>query len=602
MASLLNMFKSPDGGGKVFRIYKRITTIGGSHENDICIQHPSVEETHAIIVYDDKNYTISAAGKKGITLINGEKIKSAQLKHQDNVTIGQINLVFDLYDELSGDGEKRRFAEIENYRKLYSFTEKLSGKHDIETLLNTLIDSIIEITNAANGFLILRKEDQGLNFTAARNLNRETISNADMYVSDSIISRVIETGKPIIVSDALSDQEFKTSASVLSLKLTSVMCVPIKESGELLGIIYVGNNNVVNLFSHDTLQALEIFAAQAALIIKNALLVRELQRDVEELSISIQSMRFGSLIGSCAGMMEIYKRIERIAAVDVPVLVLGETGTGKELVAREIHQKSNRKNGALVVVNCGAIPENLLESELFGHKKGAFTGALYDKIGKFKQADGGTLFLDEIGDMPLTLQVKILRAIEERVIVPIGGSKPENVDIRIVAATNKDLEKMIAEGTYREDLFYRLNVISLNLPPLRDRKEDVELIARFFLAKYTSEYKRPEIKGFSPSALSLMRRYRWPGNVRELENAVKKGVILCDKALVSPEDMGISEERRENLSIKPLAEAKEEWQREYILRALEANDQNRTKTAEILDVDPRTIFRYLEKVDADKKK
>ena len=600
MASLISVAKHINGP-RHFKLYKKITTLGSNHDNDICIQHPDVSDNHAFIINDGKHFVINTANKKSLVLVNGEKTRSHILAHEDTITLGKVPLVFDLYDKLGDREHQREFNEVEYYQKLYTFTEKISGKYDIEELLNILIDSIIDVTGAANGFLILHRSQDDYDFTVARNVNRETIANADMYVSDSIIRRVLETGKPIIVSDALSDQEFKTSASVLSLKLTSVMCVPIKEAGELLGIIYVGNNNIVNLFSHDTLLVLEIFASQAALVIKNALLVNALQQDKAKLEEQLDAMRMGSIIGSCDSIKEVFRKIEKISKVDVPVLITGETGTGKELAAKEIHRQSPRADGPFVVINCGAIPETLLESELFGHKRGAFTGAMYDKPGKFKLANGGTLFLDEIGDMPLSLQVKILRAIEERSVVAVGSNRTEDVDIRIIAATNRNLEDDIHDGKFREDLYYRLNVIHISLPPLRERESDIELIARYFLQKLTAEYKRPHIKGFSPAARKMMEHYRWPGNVRELMNRIKKAVILCEQSLIDPEDLELSEKRKEEYTIQPLAQAREEWQKGYILQALKKNQGNRTRTAQMLDVDPRTIFRYLEKIDETEK-
>ena len=600
MASLISVAKHISGP-RHFKLYKKITTLGSNHDNDICIQHPDVTDNHAFIINDGKHFVINTANKKSLLLVNGEKIRSHILAHEDTITLGKVPLVFDLYDKLGDRENHQEFNEVEYYQKLYTFTEKISGKYDIEELLNILIDSIIDVTGAANGFLILHRSQDDYDFTVARNVNRETIANADMYVSDSIIRRVLETGKPIIVSDALSDQEFKTSASVLSLKLTSVMCVPIREAGELLGIIYVGNNNIVNLFSHDTLLVLEIFASQAALVIKNALLVNALQQDKAKLEEQLDAMRMGAIIGSCDSIKEVFRKIEKISKVDVPVLVTGETGTGKELVAKEIHRQSPRSGGPFVVINCGAIPETLLESELFGHKRGAFTGAMYDKPGKFKLASGGTLFLDEIGDMPLSLQVKILRAIEERSVAPVGSNRTEDVDIRIIAATNRSLEDDIRDGKFREDLYYRLNVIHISLPPLRERESDIELIARYFLQKLTTEYRRPHIKGFSPAARKMMEHYRWPGNVRELMNRIKKAVILCEQSLIDPEDLELSEKRKEEYTIQPLAQAREEWQKGYILQALKKNQGNRTRTAQMLDVDPRTIFRYLEKIDETEK-
>jgi len=299
------------------------------------------------------------------------------------------------------------------------------------------------------------------------------------------------------------------------------------------------------------------------------------------------------MIGASDAMRDVFTKIEKVSNVDIPVLIQGETGTGKELVAQEIHNKSDRSVGPFVVINCGAIPRDLLESELFGHLKGSFTGAIANKIGKFKAADGGTLFLDEIGDMPLELQVKILRVLEEHKVVPVGDTKTQSVDIRVIAATNKPLEDAIAEGSFREDLFYRLNVITIWLPPLRDRGEDVSLIAKYFLNRYTAEYDR-KLKGFSQRALESISKHQWKGNVRELENRIRKAVILADKKMIEPEDLDLNP--NEIAPIKPLALAREEFQIDYIKEALKRNNNNRTKAAQVLDVDPRTIFRYLEKM------
>ncbi|MBZ0116109.1 MAG: sigma-54 dependent transcriptional regulator, partial [Sandaracinaceae bacterium] len=272
--------------------------------------------------------------------------------------------------------------------------------------------------------------------------------------------------------------------------------------------------------------------------------------------------------------------------------ITGETGTGKELIAREIHRRSPRADKPFVVVNCGAIPENLMESELFGHVRGAFTGAIATRNGKFQAADGGTLFLDEIGELPVALQVKLLRALQEKIVVKIGETKPERVDIRVIAATNRDLEEEIKRGGFREDLYYRLNVVNIHLPPLRERGDDVVVLAKYLLSRFSEEFGA-KVKGFTPNALVAIKKYDWPGNVRQLENRLKKAIVLCDKTLVGPEDLDLHPEVL--TEILSLAQAREEFQRRYILEVLERNNGNRTKTARDLGVDPRTIFRYLER-------
>jgi transcriptional regulator with PAS, ATPase and Fis domain len=335
-----------------------------------------------------------------------------------------------------------------------------------------------------------------------------------------------------------------------------------------------------------------VFASQASLILQNAKLVNELRVDNSALRRRLEAQRYGDIVGACQSMKEVYRRIDKIAPTDISVLIAGETGTGKELIAREIHRRSTRSKGPFVTINCGAIPENLLESELFGHAKGAFTGAVATKVGKFQAAIGGTLFLDEIGDMPTALQVKLLRALQEKIVYKVGDHRGEPVDIRVVTATNRVLEDEVKRGAFREDLYYRLNVVAIQLPPLRERGEDVVVLAKYFLQKLAEEFNA-KARSFSPGAIVALKKYGWPGNIRELENRIKKAVVLADKLMIGADDLDL---QPENLDpIMPLAQAKEEFQKRYINEVLGRNSGNRTKTAKDLGVDPRTIFRHLEK-------
>jgi len=458
------------------------------------------------------------------------------------------------------------------------------------------MDAVIEITNADKGFLILM-EGNDLDVKVARNLKRENIADAVTQLSDSIVAKVVKEKRAVIISDAMNDDEFSSAKSVMNLKLSSVICVPLLERGNIIGLIYVGNSSIVDLFTKDTLNVLTVFAAQASLIVANALARDDLEHDNRSLHDRLEQIRFGDIIGTSPGMQEVFRKVEKVAGTDISVLITGETGTGKELIAREIHNRSNRKGKPFITINCGAIPENLLESELFGHVKGAFTGAVAHKQGKFHAADGGTLFLDEIGEMPLALQVKILRAIQEKIVVRVGDTRPEPVDIRIVAATNRELEGEIRDGRFREDLYYRLNVVNLHLPPLRDRGEDVLVIARYLLSRYALEYES-KVKGFSPNASVAIRKYNWPGNIREMENRIKKAIVLAEGTMIGPDDLGLDGESLPR--ILPLSEAKDKFQRDYINEVLALNNGNRTKTARDLGVDPRTIFRHLEKEDTDR--
>jgi len=576
----------------VYHLYKKITSIGSAGENDIVLPDPLVAESFAHIHHDGRNYNFATIERKNTAVVNGKKRKKHKLGHQDKLVIGNVELVFSLEDEPAEEQEAApTVTDVDAYRKLHEFSARLMDKHQLTELLDELMDAIIEITNADKGFLILMDGDH-LDVKVARNLKQENIADAITQLSDSIVAKVVKTKRPVIISDAMNDDEFGSARSVMNLKLSSVICAPLLDRGNLIGLIYVGNSSVIDLFTSDTLNALTIFSAQASLIIANALLLDMLKHDNAELSEALDRIRFGEIVGTSPAMQEVFRKIDKVAGTDISVLVTGETGTGKELIAREIHQRSPRAHKPFITINCGAIPENLLESELFGHVRGAFTGATANKQGKFHAADGGTLFLDEIGEMPLALQVKILRAIQEKIVVRVGDTRPEAVDIRILAATNRELEDEIKNGAFREDLYYRLNVVNLHLPPLRDRGDDVLVIARYLLSRYAREYET-KIKGFSPNASVAIRKYRWPGNIREMENRIKKALVLAEGTVIGPDDLGLDADTLP--TILPLTEAKDRFQRDYINQVLALNNGNRTKTARDLGVDPRTIFRHLEK-------
>jgi transcriptional regulator with PAS, ATPase and Fis domain len=334
------------------------------------------------------------------------------------------------------------------------------------------------------------------------------------------------------------------------------------------------------------------------LILQKARLLDRFRRDRDRYKAEAEERQFGDLIGSSPAMLEVFERVRKVAPTDVSVLITGETGTGKELVARELHRRSSRARGPFVAINCGAIPETLMESELFGHVRGAFTGAVATQVGKFQAASGGTLFLDEIAELPLSLQVKLLRVLQDKVIVKVGDTRPERIDVRVLAATNRRPEDEVRSGRFREDLYYRLNVVSVLLPPLRDRGDDLVLIANWFLRRYREEFSSPVV-AFSPEALQAIRRFGWPGNVRQLENRIKKALVLCEGTQIAPADLDLSADVLP--PILPLVQAKEEFQRRYVAEVLERNGGNRTQTAKDLGVDPRTIFRYLEREDAEER-
>ncbi|SES81143.1 sigma 54-interacting transcriptional regulator [Stigmatella erecta] len=612
MASL--SVRTPDGKVRTVPLLKRITSIGRGPDNDVPLDDPAVPDSALHVLFDGSRYQV---GSLGATFqINGKKRDSHVLASQDVIRVGQTELTFardtaaprptpspspTITVEENPDSHTAELPgvpgrELAMLRRLTAFSERLLGSYDLDRILESLMDEAIEVTRADKGFLILMESNEP-RVKVARNLSRENIEDAVEKLSDSIIAKVVKEQKPLILADAIDAPEFKASESVVNLKVHSVMCVPLMHKANLFGLIYVGNDRLVNRFEPKSLDMLTIFAAQASLILHNALLVNDLKLDNTELRKKLEDQRYGDIIGACQGMKEVYKRIDKIALTDISVLITGETGTGKELIAREIHRHSPRAKGPFITINCGAIPENLLESELFGHVKGAFTGAVATRPGKFQAAIGGTLFLDEIGEMPLQLQVKLLRALQEKVVYKVGDNRGEPVDIRVVAATNKILEEEVKRGTFREDLYYRLNVVTLKLPPLRERGEDVQVLGKFFLQKYSKEFNS-KVRGFTPAATVAMKKYAWPGNIRELENRIKKASVLADKPLLGADDLDLKPENLE--PIMPLLQAKEEFQKRYINEVLARNNGNRTKTAKDLGVDPRTIFRHLEKMEAEK--
>lgn len=577
-------------------IKKKILTFGKGQACDVVIDDSTLLDVHANLVQEPGGYVISALDTKATLSVNGKTTRSHRLRPEDQIAMGQARLVFHM-DDLPEPkpAETQRLSPADLFPRLVLFSERLMADHTPEVLFRVLLDQVIDATGADKGFLVLVGPNGETTIPVSRNIARSDMSDPTTHLSDSILARAMDTGEAIIVSDAVHDDRFNNSRSVVDFKLSSVMCAPLRFRGKLLGCLYLGNDRVAGLFRPSDLELLKIYAGQAAVILHNAQLVNELAVDNLNLREELKRTSMGRIIGQSDAMQKIFRTIERVARTDIGVLVQGETGTGKELIAQEIHARSSRQSGPFVSINCGAIPENLLESELFGHVKGAFTGAITHRVGRFEAANGGTLFLDEIGEMPMPLQVKLLRVLQERHIERLGEGKARPVDIRVVAATNRNLEKMVSERTFREDLYYRLNEVLIQVPPLRDRDEDVVLLGRYYLDRMLSRYPDSRVKGFSKDAITAMTRYIWPGNVRQLENKLKKAVVMGDKNLLSAEDLEIRLDRQ-NVKISSLKDAQDEFSLNYVRDVLEANNWNKTQTARDLDVDPRTIFRYAERL------
>ena len=592
----------PNEPARSLPLVKPITSLGGP-DSDLPLPDP-----RGLVAIEFDGVRFKASALEGARLeINGTRRDHAVLAGGDRLTLGKALLVFEAADRIPTPAEVARLktetaggapdAASLAVRLLAEFAGAMATEPGLDRALSRLLDAIILVLKADKGFVIVLHDGRP-QVLVARNFERQDVANAVERLSDTIVGKVIQTRQPLIVSDAISDPNFKESESVVNLKLCSVMCVPLVRRAQLFGVVYVGNDKLKNLFTERELTLMTSFCSTAALLIELAAQLDELKLDKAKLIERLEEQAYGDIIGSCDAMKDVFRKIDKVAGTDISILITGETGTGKELIAKELHRRSPRKSGPFVAINCGAIPENLLESELFGHVKGAFTGAIATRPGRFQAASGGTLFLDEIGDMPAALQVKLLRALQDRTVTKVGDNRPEPVDLRVVAATNKNLEEELKAGRFREDLYYRLNVVGLHLPPLRERGEDAVVLAKWFLGRSIRELGS-KVKGFSPQALVAVKRYRWPGNIRQLENRIKKAVVLAEKPLIGPEDLELRPDQLE--PILPLTEARDEWQKRYISEVLERNAGNRTKTAKDLGVDPRTIFRHLERMEAERR-
>ena len=475
-------------------------------------------------------------------------------------------------------------STVNPYDALLQISEEIGSVHDTAELLDRITDIAMGVLKAERGFMLLKSGNSGFSATTARNISQESISGIQ-NLSSSVVNQVLESGEPVLTFDAQSDSRFASAESVVIQQIRSIACTPLLRKNEVIGAIYMDSRINTEQFNDESLQFLQAFARQAALAIENARLFEKLQTENRQLKKQISlSTVFPEIIGESREIQEILDMIDRVADAKATVLIEGESGTGKELVARALHYHSSRKDKLFVPVFCGGLTESLLESELFGHKKGAFTGAIDNKAGLFEEADGGTIFLDEIGDINMNVQTKLLRVIQEGEIKRVGDAKSRIVDVRIVSATNKDLWKEVQAKRFREDLYYRLNVINIKMPALRERDEDILVLGKHFLKKF-ARINNKAIDGFSQSAENSMLSYQWPGNIRELENTVERAVILARSGKITPDLLNLSKTRVNDLAGKTLREI----ERAVIAETLEITGHHRARTAEILGVSRRWL-------------
>ncbi|MED5464486.1 MAG: sigma 54-interacting transcriptional regulator [Myxococcota bacterium] len=522
-----------------------------------------------------------------------------------------------------------------NVDKLLAINRELTRDHNPTRLLERIIDAAIALSGAERGFIILRQEgDEAFSIPTARNIARESLQTEHLEFSHSIARRAIESTGPVTIMDALGDERFSEFTSVHHLQLRSVLCLPLHAPPHIEGALYLDDRRRINAFSQADVAMLSAFGDQAAIALSNARLVEQLQRKsdaleesrelIEELNqrlqqeLSAQSDELEhirarhraeespegtgkhGMIGTSRAMREIYRVIERVSDKDVCVTILGESGTGKELVARGIHSASSRQ-GQFVSVNCGAITPQLWESELFGHEKGSFTGAVRAKPGLFEVAQDGTLFLDEVGEMPLDMQVKLLRVLQQKEFRRVGGTRILTSNARIVCATNRDLEEMVREGLFREDLWYRINVVEVTLASLRERREDLPLLIEHFIDRLGGT-NPPEL---SRQALATLLDHDWPGNIRELENEVQRALVLCDE-VITAEDFSAKlrpSSRAPDLSSTmgsldgSLKEQVASFEKQLILRSLQNHQQKVAHSAKSLGLTRAGLYKKISKYD-----
>jgi transcriptional regulator with GAF, ATPase, and Fis domain len=640
--------------GTIFALSDCETAIGRDGSNSLCLNDPSVSRNHCLIRFQSlepqdtgEDSTLKPGdlpnetdgphqGQPSLTIVdlesfngtfvNGLPIKEQVLYHGDQIAVGDVVVLF-LLDEIEeGFGPPTSSDEAEvitrstvrlraedalylrpervlaqlpaneriarDLNALLKISTKLNRISDISELQSELLTLIVEVipTERAAVLLVGETDDPFESICAWSKVKGEDNS---IRVSQTITSQVVRECVALLSNDLFETEGLRDKPSLFEARVCSVLCVPVVFLDKPLGVIYLDTTDSNARFEENELQLLTAIAAIVAAPMENARRIRRLENENQRLHEEIQVEH--QMIGESVAMRSIYQFIGKVAPTDSTVLIRGESGTGKELAARAIHINSTRSAGAFVAINAATLSETLLESELFGHEKGAFTGAIAQKRGKLEIVDGGTLFLDEVGELTPTIQAKLLRVLQEREFERVGGSRPIKVDVRFIAATNKNLEEAVSAGTFRQDLYYRLNVLSLIMPPLRQRSDDIQLLATHFVRVYSTKCKR-RINGISPEARSLLRSYDWPGNVRELENAIERAVVLGSVEMIVPEDLPESLfETRESAGASTVTyqEALKRAKSEIVVNAIQETNGNYIEAARKLGLHPNNLHRLI---------
>ena len=473
----------------------------------------------------------------------------------------------------------------------------VSSVLDLDRLLELIIDTATEVMQAkASSLMLLDRKSGKLYFKVATGEKSEEIRKFEIDVGQGIAGFVAEKGEPLLIPDVSKEPRwYKQISESIGFKTRSIACVPMKAGGEIIGVVEIIDKEDGSPIKDEDMKTLTVFADLASMAISNAQKIDQVKKENKDLREEIGNKY--QIVGESNALKNVLSDAFKVANSKTSTLILGESGTGKELLARLIHRAGSRKHKPLITLNCAAFPENLLEAELFGYEKGAFTGAINRKQGKFELADEGTLFLDEIAEMSPGMQAKLLRVLQEGIIYRVGGNVPIPIDFRVISATNKNIEKEVDEGRFREDLFYRLDVVQIHMPALRQRKEDIPLLAMHFLDIFRQEKGLLDLT-ISEEAMQKMLEYDWPGNVRELGNAMERAVVMGNEKKILPDDLPISERKTTQPAMKvglTLKQGLDEFKKEFIALNLKHTGGNRSKAAEIMDIQRTYLSRLISK-------
>jgi Nif-specific regulatory protein len=610
-----------------FEVAGEELSIGRDSSNAVRIADSLLSRRHCAVRRAGESFRLFDLDSLNGTFVNGKPVREHTLGHGDQITVGESHLVFLLHEGEAAAPRSNR-VEVSEQRLTAATTVHLKADealsagdewpepsslaqlardltllvrvsttinsiHEPEELQRALLGFAFEVVEAERGAILMFGESGEA--VSEFGLERAGDSARAVEVSATVVRQVMTEATALLANDLVEGSAALTSESLRSARISSLMCVPLVLFGRSVGVIYLTTTGAATHFDEDQLRLVTIFSGIAAVALNNARRVERLEGE-NELLRAESSVEHG-MVGESERMRQVYQLIARVAPTDSTVLVRGESGTGKELAAQAVHRNSPRRERPFVAINCAALTETLLESELFGHERGAFTGALVQKKGRLEVADGGTLFLDEVGEMSPVMQAKLLRVLQEREFERVGGTRTIRVDVRVITATNRDLEEAVRQGSFRQDLYYRLNVVSFEMPPLRERREDVPLLANYFVAKYGAKFKR-KVTGLSPEARQLLAAYDWPGNVRELENAIERAVVLGSTERILPEDLPetILESEPSSPAQAPITkyhDAVRESKKQLILRALEQHGGSITEAARSLGVHPNYLHRLI---------